>query len=244
MSQRDGLQNASRLIDPEHRSQLCQRLRATGISRLEVASFVRYDRVPAIAGASTVVEGLFRAHDPVWCGLVLNERGYRRLVESGLRRARITVAATDEFSMANTDAPAENRVASAELIVARAANDGLTAGVAIAAAFGCPLSGKLCPESVIDLVARLAACDADDIVLADTISVPSLAAVRRLVEGAAKFIRASECITTTRAPPGMRTRMPPSRGRRRLHHQLIARRVGRQPSAAGAIGSIATEDLV
>ena len=95
---RDGLQNEDVVLAPAVRAELCNRLAAAGVPRIEAVSFVRDDRVPAMAGAEEVVAGLERRDGTVFAGLVLNEPGYDRLKAAGLEEAHLTFAATESFS--------------------------------------------------------------------------------------------------------------------------------------------------
>src|SRR4051794_39984960 len=55
---RDGLQNDKMTLEPAVRAQLCTRLAATGIQRVEAASFVHPRLVPQMAGAEEVFAAL------------------------------------------------------------------------------------------------------------------------------------------------------------------------------------------
>ena len=57
---RDGLQNEAVTLAPATRAELCNRLAAAGVPRIEAVSFVRDDRVPQMAGAEEVVAALDR----------------------------------------------------------------------------------------------------------------------------------------------------------------------------------------
>jgi hydroxymethylglutaryl-CoA lyase/(R)-citramalyl-CoA lyase len=175
---RDGLQNESTVLEPAVRAQLADRLAAAGVPRVEVASFVRAERVPQMAGAEEVVAALGE-DGAEWSGLVLEQRGWERLVASGLRRANLTLAATDAFNRRNGNRSLEQALAGAEAIVA-AADRPVT--VTLSVAFGCPFEGRVDPGAVADLCARLAAAGADELVLADTIGVATPGPVRRLLE--------------------------------------------------------------
>lgn len=72
---RDGLQNEATTLPPETRAELVNRLAAAGLPRIEAVSFVNPARVPAMAGAEEVVEGIVRREGLELAGLVLNERG-------------------------------------------------------------------------------------------------------------------------------------------------------------------------
>ena len=67
---RDGLQNESEVLEPGVRAELVNRLAAAGLRRVEAVSFVRPDRVPQMAGAEEVVEGIERRNGTEYSGLV------------------------------------------------------------------------------------------------------------------------------------------------------------------------------
>ena len=55
---RDGLQNDEAMLAPAVRAELCERLAATGLPRVEAASFVHPKLVPQMAGAEEVFAAL------------------------------------------------------------------------------------------------------------------------------------------------------------------------------------------
>ena len=180
---RDGLQNEKQIVPPETRADLVGRLAAAGLRRIEAASFVNPDRVPQMAGAEEVVAALERREGVVYSGLALNERGYDRLRATGLDEVSFAVAATETFSERNAGASVEAALKDAERIVERAKEDGLHASVTVSVAFGCPFEGPVDPQRVLAIGERLAATEADELVLADTIGVATPTQVKGLVEG-------------------------------------------------------------
>jgi isopropylmalate/homocitrate/citramalate synthase len=180
---RDGLQNEKQIVPPETRAELVERLAAAGLKRIEAASFVNPERVPQMAGAEEVVSALERRDGAVYSGLALNERGYDRLRATGLDEVSFAVAATESFSERNAGASVEAALEDAERIVERAKGDGLHASVTVSVAFGCPFEGRVDPQRVLAIGERLAATEADELVLADTIGVGTPTQVKGLVEG-------------------------------------------------------------
>lgn len=180
---RDGLQNEKQIVPPETRAELVQRLAAAGLKRIEAASFVNPQRVPQMAGAEEVVSALERRDGAVYSGLALNERGYDRLRATGLDEVSFAVAATESFSERNAGASVEAALEDAERIVERAKGDGLHSSVTVSVAFGCPFEGPVDPQRVLAIGERLAATEADELVLADTIGVGTPTQVKGLVEG-------------------------------------------------------------
>ena len=178
---RDGLQNEHEVVPPETRAELVGRLAEAGLRRIEAASFVNPERVPQMAGAEEVVAGL-EQDGVVYAGLALNERGYERLRETGLGEVSFALAATESFSRRNAGASVEESIAAAEAIVERARVDGIRTSLTISVAFGCPFEGPVPPDRIMEIAERLAATEADELVLADTIGVASPTQVRSLLE--------------------------------------------------------------
>jgi hydroxymethylglutaryl-CoA lyase/(R)-citramalyl-CoA lyase len=175
---RDGLQNEPETLAPATRAELVNRLAAAGLPRVEAVSFVRDDRVPRMAGAEAVVAAIDRRPGTEYAGLVLNERGYERLLASGLDRVTVTLAATESFNQANGNRSLDQAIAGAEAILAL--NTSLTVTVTVSVAFGCPFEGDVDPGVVAELAARFAG--RAEVVLADTIGVATPSKVRALVE--------------------------------------------------------------
>jgi isopropylmalate/homocitrate/citramalate synthase len=174
---RDGLQNEPEVLAPHVRAELVSRLIAARLPRVEATSFVRGDLVPQLDDAEAVVAAVERAGQTKLSGLVLNERGYERLVAADLDRVNCTLAATEAFNRRNGNASLEEAVARVTAIIDGAS---LPVTVTVSCAWGCPFEGEVDPASVAELCERLAA--AEELVLADTIGVATPRRVRRLVE--------------------------------------------------------------
>ena len=230
---RDGLQNEAETLSPETRAELVNRLAATGLRRIEAASFVRDERVPRMAGAEAVAAGIERRDGVEYSGLVLNERGYERFRATPLDRVNCTLAATETFNERNGNMTLAEAVDGVGRILAAAERP---ATVTVSVAFGCPFEGRVDPGRVEELVAGL---DAAEVVLADTIGVATPRAVRALVErtGAAGFhghnTRSTGYANALAALEAGATVLDASVGG-----------LGGCPYAPKATGNIATEDLV
>jgi isopropylmalate/homocitrate/citramalate synthase len=212
------------------------------VRRIEAASFVNPDRVPQMAGAEKVVAAVERRDGVVYSGLALNERGYDRLRATGLDEVSFAVAATETFSERNAGASVEAALEDAERIVERAKGDGLRASVTVSVAFGCPFEGPVDPQRVLAIGERLAATEADELVLADTIGVATPTQVTALVEG---FVRLGK-------PVGGHFHNTRNTGYANAYAALAAGAtaldasvggLGGCPFAPKATGNVATEDL-
>jgi hydroxymethylglutaryl-CoA lyase/(R)-citramalyl-CoA lyase len=184
---RDGLQNENRVLLPAVRADLCDRLIAAGLRRIEAASFVNPKLVPQMAGAEEVMTALHRKPGAVYAGLVLNEKGYERASAAGVDEVHYAFAATDEFGRRNQNSTSEQGLQTALALVARARADRVPITVTISVAFGCPFEGPVPTARVLDLVERLMTAPPDEICLADTIGVGVPTQVRELVGGARRM---------------------------------------------------------
>ena len=142
---RDGLQNEPEILDVDVRAELVRRLADAGVPGIEVASFVDPRRVPQMAGAEEVVAAVGPCPGPVRAGLALNERGYERLVATGLDEVRFAFGVTESFNQRNQGAAVEDSIATARRIAARARGDGIRCAVTLSVAFGCPFEGEVDP---------------------------------------------------------------------------------------------------
>jgi isopropylmalate/homocitrate/citramalate synthase len=181
---RDGLQNESRLLEPVVRAELCDRLAAAGLKRIEAASFVNPKLVPQMAGAEEVMGALRRVAGVSYAGLVLNDKGYERAVNAGVDEVHYAFAATDEFGRRNQNATTEEGLKTALALVARARSERVSITVTVSVAFGCPFEGVVPAERVLRIVERLMEIPPDEICLADTIGVGVPSQVKALVRGA------------------------------------------------------------
>jgi isopropylmalate/homocitrate/citramalate synthase len=243
VSPRDGLQNDPVILAPEVRAELCHRLAATGLARIEAVSFVSPRHVPAMAGAEEVMAALSDLDPGLLSGLVLNERGFERALPTGLRQLNVSIAVTESFCQRNQGCSRAEAEALVAALAPRAAAAGVKLAVTIAVSFGCPFEGRVAPEQTLALVERVAASRPDEIVLADTIGVAVPAAVRPLIAGAAAFgtpvgghfhdtrnTGIANCLAALEA------------GASGLDASVGG--VGGCPFAPGATGNVSTEDLV
>jgi len=83
VSPRDGLQNESVRLSTEDKLTLIHRALDAGCKRIEVTSFAHPKVVPQMADAEAVCQGLPQRGDVIYTGLVLNQRGYERLLATG-----------------------------------------------------------------------------------------------------------------------------------------------------------------
>jgi hydroxymethylglutaryl-CoA lyase/(R)-citramalyl-CoA lyase len=234
---RDGLQNEPESLAPVVRAELVSRLASARLPRIEAVSFVRGDLVPQMAGAEEVVAAAHGGEAEL-SGLVLNERGYERFVQTGLTRVNCTLAATESFNRRNGNASLDEAVQRVQAIVASAR---VPATVTVSCAWGCPFEGEVDPAVVADLCERLDA--ADELVLADTIGVATPRRVMRLVERVSILGKPVGAHLHNTRNTGYASAWGALEGGASLLDASVGG-LGGCPFSPNATGNVATEDLV
>jgi hydroxymethylglutaryl-CoA lyase/(R)-citramalyl-CoA lyase len=240
---RDGLQNEATTLPPETRADLVNRLADAGLPRIEAVSFVNPARVPAMAGAEEVADGIVRRAGVSYAGLVLNERGYDRLRDTGLDRVSLNFAATDGFSTRNANQTVDEAMGTVARVLDRTKTDGVPSTVSISVAFGCPFEGAVAPEHVLGLAEEAVTLGADEIVFADTIGVATPSQIRHMVVEAVKFARPVGVHLHNTRSTGFANAWAALEWGATVFDASIGG-LGGCPFAPRATGNIATEDLV
>ena len=242
---RDGLQNDPAVLPPATRAELSRRLAATGLGRVEAASFVHPTLVPQMAGAEEVLAALDGDGRTAFSALVLNPKGLERALAAGVREVHLAYPLTDTFAARNQNTTVAQGATDATAMLRAAHAAGLRATVTLTVAFGCPFEGRVDPGIVVDHAARMAAAGADEIMLADTIGVGVPRQVRGLVSSAqvaAGGVPVGLHLHNTRNTGYANAAAGLEVGVKLLDASIGG--LGGCPFAPRATGNVATEDLV
>ena len=178
---RDGIQSLGAFVPTEHKIEMANRLARTGLTRIEVTSFVSPKAVPQMADAEQVMAGIERVPGVSWEPLVPNVRGTERALLTKPDRVMVVLAASDTFNMKNIRMSIEDSLKNVAGIVelARAANTPVTAG--IATSFGCPFEGEVPEDRLLSIVGRLLELGSDEVMIADTTGMANPLQVERTI---------------------------------------------------------------
>jgi hydroxymethylglutaryl-CoA lyase len=240
---RDGLQDESP-ISTDDKVAIYEALVSAGVRELELTSFVRPDRVPAMADAEALAARTAGGDVPVRWALVLNPRGAERALLAGLSHLQFVVSVSDRHSLENAGRTTAQALSELDDLVSLAKADDAMVEVTLSTSFGCPFSGPVPPEQVLATVDRALESGVAGVGLADTIGTAVPTEVRFLVAGA--VARAGQ------VPVGIH--LHDTRGLA-IANALAALEVGAArvdgavgglggcPFAPGASGNLALEDL-
>ncbi|GGD79501.1 hydroxymethylglutaryl-CoA lyase [Croceicoccus mobilis] len=242
---RDGLQNEKQLFTTAQKIALIEGMVDAGARRIEVASFVRGDRVPQMANAEEVIEGLSLPDGVTTIGLVLNLKGLDRALATRIDEIGAVCVASDEFAQRNQRQQSMESVDVAADVVRGAKAAARSAQVTIGAAFGCPFEGEVDPEHVVRMARILAEAAPREIALADTIGVAVPQQVYDLVTAVAAVtdgIPIRVHLHNTRNTGIANAWAAVQAGAATLDSAVGG--IGGCPFAPAATGNIATEDLL
>jgi hydroxymethylglutaryl-CoA lyase len=242
VTMRDGLQD-ERVVTTADKIAVFEALVRAGVNDLELTSFVRADRVPAMADADELAAAT--ANDGVtrWA-LVLNDRGAQRAIEAGMTSLQFVVSVSDTHNHHNAGRSTDAALAEMEAITASLPDDAQLE-VTLATAFGCPFEGPIASDAVVAAAERSFAAGAVGVSLADTIGTAIPSEVTALV-GAASRVAGNRPVGVhlhdTRGLGIANALAAIDAGAARVDGALGG--LGGCPFAPGASGNLALEDLV
>jgi hydroxymethylglutaryl-CoA lyase len=244
---RDGFQNEPEIVPTPVKVELINGLARTGLSRLEITSFVRPDVIPQLADALEVLRAVDIPRSVSRSVLIPNERGLDNALEvrEHFDEINVFLSASETHNRKNVNRSVEESLTGLERVLPRAREAGLRCEAVISVAFGCPYEGHVDPSQVLGIARRLVAAGAQEIGFGDT---TGMANPRQANEF---FLRAQEELPGTELTAHFHNTR--GQGLANVYAALEAGvdsfessfgEIGGCPVPAGATGNIATEDLV
>lgn len=235
---RDGLQ-AENPVTVERRIEFIRQLIAAGVTHLEIASFMRDDLVPSMAGAEQVVVGVPARIGLTRVGLVANTKGANRALACGLDEITITVSLSETYSQKNTG---KSRIDAVKITgeVVKFIDGKVPTDAVISCAFGSPYADMSMKYDLPVFVNELKNLGCDRITLADTTGE----ATPRLIREALALVGTDVGLHLheTRGTGLVNALAGLEAGVCRFDCSLGG--IGGSPFADGAAGNVATETLV
>jgi hydroxymethylglutaryl-CoA lyase len=244
---RDGLQNEASPIATAVKLEYIGLLRAAGLHEIEATSFVSPTAIPQLADADEVMRARAAERDGVrYPVLVPNERGLERAVAAGANALAVFTAASDAFTERNIGMTVDGSLAMFGPVLDRARELGWWTRGYVSTAFGCPYTGRVDPERVVEVGLRLVELGVDEVCIGDTIGVGVPSQVHdltaRLVSGGLALDRLAYHFHDTRGTALANVMAGLEDGVACFDASTGG--TGGCPYAPGAAGNLATEDLV
>ncbi|MDR7453231.1 MAG: hydroxymethylglutaryl-CoA lyase, partial [Armatimonadota bacterium] len=180
-----------------------------------------------------------------YLALVPNRRGLERAFGTGLAGVVVFPAASEAFSQANLGASIDASLARFREVAAGAAAAGLWVRGVVSTAWWCPYSGPVEPDAVRRVAFALLEMGCEEVTLADTIGAATPVEVRALLERLLREIalhRLGVHLHDTRGTALANVLAALELGLASV--DASAGGLGGCPFAPGALGNLATEDLL
>lgn len=242
---RDGLQNEAIILSTDDKLRLIDALAATGLTQIEVGSFVRPQNVPQMADSAVVFARLPRRPGVTYSAIVPNIVGAQRAVAAGADAVEVFLSASESHNQSNVNMNIAQSLAAVADIAATVRASGRPFNAVLSVAFGCPFEGDVPLERVLDLCGQLLDRGAAQLTLGDTTGMGHPLLVQQIIRAFHERF--------PRQP--LRLHLHSARGAG-LANILAALQVGITafdssiggiggcPFAPGAPGNLCTEDLV
>ncbi len=242
---RDGLQNEPTLPVAD-RVRLIDALSATGLRRIEAASFVSPTAIPPMAGAEEVMARIERAPGVVYSALVPNVKGAERALAARADELEVVVSASETHNRKNVRRGVDESLAGARELIGIAQGAAVPVEAIVSTAFGCPYEGDVPPARVADVAAALRDAGSDRLSFGDTTGMATPRRVDEVLDAlAGEGIAPDEIglhLHNTRGTGLANVLAGLERGVVRFDASIGG--LGGCPYAPGATGNVVTEDLV
>ncbi len=179
---RDGFQIEPQWIETADKIAFVDALSRTGVSKIEVSSFVSPKAVPHLRDADEVFQAIKRHPDVVYVALVPNVRGAERAFSAGVDEFNFVMSASETHNRANVRMSVDQSLAALGEVVQASKGVNIRRHVSVATAFGCPFEGRTPLDRVLDLVARYLDLGVGGVTLADTTGMANPSQVARTVD--------------------------------------------------------------
>ncbi len=169
---RDAWQGLKGQIPPDIKRAYLQALISAGFKHIDTVSFVSHKAVPQMADSEEVLKELDPPDDVEIIGIVVNEKGAERAIEThAVHTLGFPYSISETFLRKNQNQSAEDALEELEKIQKRADNEGLDVVVYISMAFGNPYGDLWNVEEVIEAISLMEVDSLRMISLADTVGM-------------------------------------------------------------------------
>jgi len=179
---RDAWQGLPGQIPPDIKRAYLLALISAGFKHIDAVSFVSPKAVPQMADSEEVLKELDPPDDVEIIGIVVNEQGAQRAIEThSVRTLGFPYSISETFLRKNQNQSPEDALDELEKIQKRADDAGLAVVVYISMAFGNPYGDVWSIDEVIEAIALMEVDSLSMISLADTVGVATPEQIRELV---------------------------------------------------------------
>ena len=243
---RDGLQNEPDIVSTEDKVSFVNALSGTGVTEIEIGSFVSPQAIPQLADSDKVFRKIERRPGVTYSALVPNVRGFERARAVAMEKIAVFTAASETFARHNIKCGICESIDRFAPVVDAAKREGMTVRGYISTVTHCPFEGPVDPSHVVEVIQRLLQIGVDEISLGDTVGKATPSDVRRLLDEILPHIERSRLSLHFHDTYGMAVAnvLAAWMDYGIEAFDTSAGGLGGCPYAPGASGNVATEDVV
>jgi hydroxymethylglutaryl-CoA lyase len=179
---RDAWQGLKGHIPPDIKRAYLQALISAGFKHIDAVSFVSPNAVPQMADSEEVLKELDPPDDVELIGIVVNEKGAQRAIDTqAVRTLGFPYSISETFLRKNQNQSPEDALDELEKLQKKADDAALDLVVYISMAFGNPYGDPWSTDEVVEAVGLLESEEVRMISLADTVGVASAQQIGDLV---------------------------------------------------------------
>ncbi|GEN45042.1 hydroxymethylglutaryl-CoA lyase [Alkalibacillus haloalkaliphilus] len=241
---RDGLQNEKKEIATEDKIEWINRMSESGLSYIEITSFVHPKWIPQLKDAVEVAKSIERKDGVTYAALVPNMKGLERAIEADVDEVSIFMSASESHNKNNINKSISETYPILREVVDEAKKAGKSVRGYVSTVFGCPYEGNVDEHQAIDVCDNLFNMGIDELSIGDTIGVANPVQVERVLSEFEKHFSKDKIALHFHDTRGMA-----------LANTVVALQLGYHifdsalgglggcPYAKGASGNVATDDL-
>jgi hydroxymethylglutaryl-CoA lyase len=242
---RDGLQNEARQVPTADKIAFIDALAATGLTRIEITSFVSPKWIPQLGDAVEVAQRVQRRPGVTFSALVPNRQGLDRAKAAGMREIAVFLSASETHNKKNINKTIAETLAAFDEVVDPALAAGMKVRAYVSTVFGCPYEGDVDPAATVRLCKTLREMGVYQMSISDTIGVANPAQVERVLDQVLAEVPIEEVAVHFHDTQGTAlTNCLVSVAKGITTIDAAVGGLGGCPYAPGAAGNLATEDLV
>jgi hydroxymethylglutaryl-CoA lyase len=179
---RDGLQNEKVFIETADKIAWINQLSQTGLTYIEITSFVNPKWIPQLADASEVAAKIKKVQGITYAALVPNLKGLEGALAANVDEVSVFMSASETHNRKNINKSIAETFPVLKEVVVEAKKADKTVRGYVSTVFGCPYEGLIDVEQVIKVADKLFEMGIDELSLGDTIGVANPRQVQEVLE--------------------------------------------------------------
>ncbi|ANB61386.1 hydroxymethylglutaryl-CoA lyase [Anoxybacteroides amylolyticum] len=242
---RDGLQNEAVTVATEDKIAWIQQLANTGLTYIEITSFVSPKWIPQLSDSYEVATNIERIEGVTYAALVPNQKGLEKALAANVDEVSVFMSASETHNRKNINKSIAETFPILADVVREAKAAQKTVRGYVSTVFGCPYEGMVSIEQVSDVAEKLLDMGIDELSLGDTIGVANPRQVEQVLTVLLKRFPKEKLAMhfhDTRGTALANVLMSLQMGITTFDSSLGG--LGGCPYAPGASGNVATDDLL